>query len=260
MDTKSNITKLTEREKEALRLWLDHKTAKETARDLGISHHAVEKRLKMARTKLGVSSSREAARLLAEREGYGDTVAHASELPTRDKIIAARKPLFVAIGGLSMLFATTLALVSLAQSPTASDTASGTVTAELEEALSAEVRQARDAFQRLDRNGSGYIEKDEFVSPFSHLLFSSDAVDKDQQVEPIYFEASEVKVAPFDGDDLDRVIVTLDDEDTRMRRQIMFTLIDRNEDERLDESEFTMAHLDGIAPRTFKFELDQEDG
>ncbi|MDP1026430.1 EF-hand domain-containing protein [Sphingomonas sp. KR1UV-12] len=40
------------------------------ALDLGISPHAVEKRLKMARTKLGLSSSLAAARLLAEAEGY----------------------------------------------------------------------------------------------------------------------------------------------------------------------------------------------
>ena len=53
MEAENRITRLTEREKEALRRWLGHKTAKEIALDLGISHHAVEKRLKMARVKLG---------------------------------------------------------------------------------------------------------------------------------------------------------------------------------------------------------------
>jgi DNA-binding CsgD family transcriptional regulator len=64
------IARLTEREKDCLRRWLAHQTAKEIALDLGISPHAVEKRLKMARAKLGVSSSLDAARLLAEAEGY----------------------------------------------------------------------------------------------------------------------------------------------------------------------------------------------
>ena len=77
----SAIARLTERERECLRLWLEHKTAKEIALDLGISHHAVEKRLKMARTKLDVATSLEAARLLAEAEGYDRTVAGPAELP-----------------------------------------------------------------------------------------------------------------------------------------------------------------------------------
>lgn len=50
------------------------KSAKEIAVDLGISHHAVEKRLKMARTKLGATSSLEAARMLGEAERYGQAV------------------------------------------------------------------------------------------------------------------------------------------------------------------------------------------
>ena len=75
------IARLTAKERECLRLWLEHKTAKEIALDLGISHHAVEKRLKMARTKLDVATSLEAARLLAEAEGYDRTVAGPAELP-----------------------------------------------------------------------------------------------------------------------------------------------------------------------------------
>ncbi len=71
---------MTEREKVCLRQWLNHKSAKEIAADLGISHHAVEKRLKMARTKLGAVSSLEAARMLGEAEGYGQTVAQSPDL------------------------------------------------------------------------------------------------------------------------------------------------------------------------------------
>ena len=76
----AEIARLTERERECLRHWLEHKTAKEIALDIGISHHAVEKRLKMARTKLGVATSLDAARILAQSEGYGRTVAGPAEV------------------------------------------------------------------------------------------------------------------------------------------------------------------------------------
>ena len=72
--------RLTAKERECLHLWLEHKTAKEIALDLGISHHAVEKRLKMARSKLNVATSLEAARVLAEAEGYDRAVARSPDL------------------------------------------------------------------------------------------------------------------------------------------------------------------------------------
>ncbi|HEX8513099.1 MAG TPA: helix-turn-helix transcriptional regulator [Allosphingosinicella sp.] len=80
MDDRDSLSRLTEREKVCLRQWLNHKSAKEIAADLGISHHAVEKRLKMARTKLGATSSLEAARMLGEAEGYGQAVAQSPDL------------------------------------------------------------------------------------------------------------------------------------------------------------------------------------
>ncbi|HEU0134837.1 MAG TPA: helix-turn-helix transcriptional regulator [Allosphingosinicella sp.] len=80
MDGRDSLARLTEREKVCLRQWLQHKSAKEIAADLGISHHAVEKRLKMARTKLGATSSLEAARMLGEAEGYGQAVPHSPDL------------------------------------------------------------------------------------------------------------------------------------------------------------------------------------
>ncbi len=80
MDDRRSLSRLTEREKVCLRQWLQHKSAKEIAADLGISHHAVEKRLKMARTKLGATSSLEAARMLRDAEGYGQAVAQSPDL------------------------------------------------------------------------------------------------------------------------------------------------------------------------------------
>ncbi|QZH75586.1 MAG: DUF4019 domain-containing protein [Erythrobacter sp.] len=62
---------LTEKEKEALRLLLAGHDAKSSATELDISVHTVNDRLRNARRKMGVSSSREAARILGEIEGNG---------------------------------------------------------------------------------------------------------------------------------------------------------------------------------------------
>lgn len=59
---------LSEKEKEALRLLLAGHDAKSAARELGLSVHTVRERLRDARRKLGVSSSREAARRLGQAE------------------------------------------------------------------------------------------------------------------------------------------------------------------------------------------------
>lgn len=63
------IEALTEKEKETLRLLLGGHDAKSMARHLGLSVHTVHERLRDARRKLSVSSSREAARLLHRHEG-----------------------------------------------------------------------------------------------------------------------------------------------------------------------------------------------
>ncbi|MDG6078895.1 DUF4019 domain-containing protein [Erythrobacter litoralis] len=59
---------LTDREKETLRLLLGGHTAKSAAAELDLSVHTVNDYLREARKKLGVSSSREAARILGEQE------------------------------------------------------------------------------------------------------------------------------------------------------------------------------------------------
>lgn len=59
---------LTEKEKETLRLLVNGYDAKSMARHLGLSIHTVNERLREARRKMAVSSSREAARQLREIE------------------------------------------------------------------------------------------------------------------------------------------------------------------------------------------------
>jgi DNA-binding CsgD family transcriptional regulator len=176
----TDIAKLTEREKESLRGRLDHKTAKEIALDLGISHHAVEKRLKMARTKLGVGSSLEAARLLADSEGYQQPVAQLSEDPA--PVSPRQKPLLpLALGGVFvMLFG--LALVLAYPSLPA---VSGSVS-QLAEDPGTTIPRPGDAevvysltFDQLDKDHSGYLEGEE--APTVFRVAGSPTLDRDDQ-------------------------------------------------------------------------------
>jgi len=65
----TGLAALTDKEKDALRLLLRGHDAKSSARALGLSVHTVNERLRDARRKLGVTSSREAARRLLAEEG-----------------------------------------------------------------------------------------------------------------------------------------------------------------------------------------------
>ena len=82
---------LTDREKQTLRLIVRGHDAKSAARHLDLSVHTVNERLRDARRKLSVSSSREAARLLLEHEGaapefFGDTrLGEAPATPMADR-------------------------------------------------------------------------------------------------------------------------------------------------------------------------------
>lgn len=62
------VDELTDREKEVLRLLLAGHTAKTAAKELDLSVHTINDYLREARKKLGVGSSREAARTLGEAE------------------------------------------------------------------------------------------------------------------------------------------------------------------------------------------------
>jgi DNA-binding CsgD family transcriptional regulator len=70
---------LTEKEKQTLRLIARGHDAKSSARSLGLSVHTINERLREARRKMAVSSSREAARLLLHAETV-DSVSPTPEL------------------------------------------------------------------------------------------------------------------------------------------------------------------------------------
>ncbi len=164
MEDPNRTAKLTEREKDSLRRWLEHKTAKEIAIDLGISHHAVEKRLKMARTKLGVGSSLEAARLLADEERSGQTVPQPADLQTGTEPRKAWPPRPFAFGVIAMLLLTVFvfALAPAQHPPINAVTPAETNLIELD-------HNSQRIFDRLDENESGFLEEPE--SPFVTLAF-----------------------------------------------------------------------------------------
>ena len=120
---------LTEKEKQTLRLIVQGYDAKSMARRLGISVHTVNERLRHARRKLEVSSSREAARMLSDREskssdflaykqmGGASAAAGATQSGTPDDGPKATNRFAWIIGGMLImsLFLATLALSSAMQ-------------------------------------------------------------------------------------------------------------------------------------------------
>ncbi len=121
----SGIQALSPREKETLRLLLRGHSAKSIAQELGLSVHTVNERLREARRKLGVSSSREAARRFVDQQGddpnlFGDIeigdeparqVPQGRTKPTRGWGGLASRPA-LAIGALAMSLLAALALWS----------------------------------------------------------------------------------------------------------------------------------------------------
>jgi len=120
---------LTAKEKEALRLLLNGHDAKSMARLLGLSVHTVNERLRDARRKLGVTSSREAARLLREREGqtpellgdkgFGDAAAAGSAQapPPPAQGIGSKRRAGWIVGGLLMSLGLALYALSALSGP-----------------------------------------------------------------------------------------------------------------------------------------------
>lgn len=65
------LDRLTDKQRECLRLVYAHKETKEIARILGLSPDGVNQRIKTAMNTLGVSRRRDAAQIVAEAEGLG---------------------------------------------------------------------------------------------------------------------------------------------------------------------------------------------
>ncbi len=152
MDNRFDLDRLTDGEKECLRRFLSHQTAKEMAIDLGVTHHAVEKRLKQARDKLGADSSLEAARILAEAEGYVQTVSGSPELSQKTETKQdswTKQPLVMGVLTMSLITATAIILLAQQAGSTAGQTAE-TVSQggyELDEVFEPAREQENDQFE-----------------------------------------------------------------------------------------------------------------
>jgi DNA-binding CsgD family transcriptional regulator len=113
--TDRDIEGIPEREREVLRLLVHGHDAKSIVRALGLSVNVVNERLRDSRRRLGVSSSREAARLLAAHEGdefLGDKEIGLGA-PRRRRPYAgagARRPSRQLTIGLAMIFIAAAAL------------------------------------------------------------------------------------------------------------------------------------------------------
>lgn len=184
MTTSETISRLTSREKEVLRAWLDHKSAKEIALDLGITHHAVEKRLKMARIKLDAASSLEAARMLAGAEGYGQAVTAPPDLRSSTDPRPSWRPRTLVLGGIAMLTLAVLGLALAAAYPSAEP-----VEIEIDGDLT-------KLFEHLDRDDSGYLENPE--SPFVMVEFTEGSgAEKTEGVATIGDGSDTARLAQF---------------------------------------------------------------
>lgn len=137
MSSDDRLNRLTENEKVCLRHWLQHRSAKEIALDLNISHHAVEKRLKMARMKLDVTSSIEAARLLAAAEGYDHAAPRTPELTYDTSLTHPSRPHSMILGVTAMIAIGMLLLgiLTYPTTDTASELAEPTLVREYDEQL-----------------------------------------------------------------------------------------------------------------------------
>jgi TonB family protein len=128
---KGDVESLSDRERETLRLLGRGHDAKSIASALDLSVHTVNERLRDVRRKLGVSSSREAARLLMAREaaseppnnlGYkeiGVAVAGAESaysFRSLSRATGAKRPLIYALMGIAMLVVLTSVLTALSLS------------------------------------------------------------------------------------------------------------------------------------------------
>ena len=154
------VLRLTENEKVCLRRKMLPETSKEVARALDISTHAVDKRLKTARLKLGVSTTLDAARILAEHKNRDQSlVPQKMDLPApqiQNQSLPGMKGknlflLGIGLGGMAMIAGISVLIFQAVSSAPAQQ---ATTVTEAEEFL------AR-SFQLNDKDGSGFIESGE---------------------------------------------------------------------------------------------------
>ena len=165
-----SIGALTDREKETLRLLLRGHDAKSSARELDLSVHTINERLRAARRKLDVTSSKEAARLLLAAEGerpelLGNKVLGDAPPAPDGQLRGTRHKFAWAIGAITML---TLAFaLVLSTAPSTAPDHPLSVDVENVERAAAIQQTARTFLERVDEkdwNGSFAMTSDQFQS------------------------------------------------------------------------------------------------
>lgn len=213
------LDRLTEREKDCLRRRLLPQTAKEMALDLGVSVHAVEKRLKMARAKLGVSASLEAARWLAAREGVRNSGPQSPDLDVASQSAKPDRTYPLFLGAFVMSFAAIALITVLMDS--GDDAASA-----FDLPRSDEITVSLPAtFETLDRDKSGYLEGEEYpkivrVAGKAELTQGEDGEARLEGKTMQIFDNEGIRKAFYaeaDRDD-DQKVSTAEFEDWRLRR------------------------------------------
>lgn len=258
----SEFDSLTTAERDCLRFILDHRTAKEIAIELGITHHAVEKRLKRAREKLGAQSSLEAARWYAAH--YGEAAYGAPDLPKgavndQHSVPSSRKMARTrSIAIMSILSFAAVALLVTTQSVpgtiNAADLDPEDLATGLERSLAEEVRVAHSTFGRMDRNGSNFLERDEFVAPPAAPLTG----DENGEPKILLVSKDRTIVKTLDNVDQSAIRIAPQTEEFLERREAMFALLDRDKDGKISKTEFTDGYLEGIGPKTFTIRIETD--
>ncbi len=201
--TQAALARLTDNEKECLRRRLRQQTAKEMALELGVSPHAVEKRLKMARAKLGLSSSLEAARLLVATEEYQRTGPQAADLHSGATASEKRFHRPLILGGLVMILVTAAILALGAQSssaPAGETRPEGfrmLPASEFVDGTPEELRAyAEERFRTMDRDGSGFVERDE--APVPQIRLTEAAWEGPGKPTREWIEQQQSRAVPLD--------------------------------------------------------------
>ena len=156
----TNIDALTEKEKQTLRLIVRGHDAKSIARELDLSIHTINERLRDVRRKMAVSSSREAARALFEEEGadpdsFGDkqigealTAQPVDQLAVPENGAGPKRPWFLLGVAVMSLILALAAVTSLPQAVLAPADTTPSASAE-----AAEVEAAARQFLTLGDQG-----------------------------------------------------------------------------------------------------------
>jgi DNA-binding CsgD family transcriptional regulator len=189
------LARLTEREKDCLRRRLLHQTAKEMALELGVSPHAVEKRLKTARAKLGVGSSLEAARSLAALEEYQRMGSQASDLAAAAPAAHKRPTKAIVLGGIAMSLSAAILIFVAAQASSSGEVAASPAAnpapiaetyppSDFVKATPAEILViVQTTFHTFDKDHSGFLEGDE--SPMVEPAGGSPVYRLDKDGKPV---------------------------------------------------------------------------